>query len=379
MWTSKTLQPIFFESSGHLANFGLSYSAMALAGYFSFLTGSLTDHLGTQKTLGIGSVLYGIGLLLRSFPDYASVAVMSGLIAGTGASMVINALRLWLIDMSTESNRARYIGIKSSTAALGNAIGCALAGLLPLLAITMKNIMFSVGVMLSVIGMMTLFFAKKDASTVNQKKRSPLTDIKIIFSSHRRLAVYTSVIGVLTGFYVSFVSPYLPLIMKQKGLDMSSIGLSIGAFSLIRFFVDPVIARWIEKRIESKLAIFLTAEFSILLITGVFALSISKSLFIVFLIGRSVALGFSTISEELLWIQKFPREMVGLLFGVNQSAFFLGDFIGGLTNGVIYQNFGLTLCVFIALAVIILNAYLFTRLFKKEKQTVFESEMVVTV
>lgn len=372
MWASKTLHPIFFENSGHLANFGLSYSAMALAGYFSFLTGSLTDRMGAGKTLGLGSMLYAIGMFLRAFPDSSVIAITSGVIAGVGASMALTSLRLWMLDLAVSDNKkARWVGLKSSTTALGTALGCTIAGLLPglsFLSISMKSILLIVPIILFVIGFTIYFFAyvKQPEKEVHAKK-SPFADIKFIFQSHNKLATFTSVIGVLTGFYVSFVSPYLPLIMKEKGLSMSSIGLSIGAFSLFRFFVDPFIAKWLDKKKNNILPIFLTSEFCILIITGIFALTISKEFFVGFLLVRSFALGFSTISEELLWIQKFPRESVGLLFGINQSSFFLGDFIGGLVNGALYQKFGLSICVAIALVTIAVNFYLFFILFNENK------------
>lgn len=373
MWMSKTLHPIYFESAGYLAHFGLSYSAMALAGYFSFLTGSISDRLGFSKTLGLGFTMYGIGLLLRGYPDSSFVSITSGIIAGLGASMALTAIRIWMLELATPGNQAKWVGIKSSTTALGTAIGCSLAGLLPsfsYISISIRHILLASGVIIIALGCAISFFTKKTTTVNTKTTKSPWADLKDIFLNHRKLALFTSLIGVMTGFYVSFVSPYLPLIMKQKGLSMSSIGLSIGAFSLVRFIADPLIAKWINRKSKHTLFIFLAAEFSILLVTGFFAITISKEIFVVFLIVRSLSLGFSTISEELLWIQKFPKALVGLLFGVNQSAFFLGDFLGGLLNGVIYQKFGLGFCVLITLLAIIINAYLFITLFKKNHKTV---------
>ncbi len=371
MWVSKTLHPIYFESAGSLTNFGLSYSFMALAGYFSFLTGSYTDRFGSTKSLAFGSMLYSIGLFARAFPESKSIAIASGLTAGIGASMVLNSLRLWMLEKSTTDNKARWVGLKSSTAALGTAIGCALAGFLPTFSIftgSVKDILMTSGVILFVVGFAILILSNQNQTVQSTLKVSPLHNIKKLFSEYRRLSLFTSCIGVLTGFYVSFVSPYLPLIMKEKGLSLESIGLSIGVFSLIRFFLDPLIARWIEKKKSDYLKIFLVSEISILIVTGLFALTISKEIFVGFLVLRSIALGFSTISEELLWIQKFPRESVALFFGLSQSSFFLGDFLGGLLNGSLYQSFGLSACVGMAVATIIVNTYLFILLFKNKSQ-----------
>ena len=382
MWVSKTLHPIYFESAGSLTNFGLSYSCMALAGYFSFLTGSYTDRFGSTKSLAFGSMLYSIGLFARAFPESKSIAIVSGLTAGIGASLVLNSLRLWMLEKSTPENKARWVGLKSSTAALGTAVGCALAGFLPTLsffAVSVKAVLMASGLVLFLVGFTIFILSHQYQTAQSTQQASPLQNIKKLFPEYRRLSLFTSFIGILTGFYVSFVSPYLPLIMKEKGLSLESIGLSIGVFSLIRFFLDPIIALWMEKNKSDSLKIFLASEFSILIVTGLFALTVSKEIFIGFLVLRSIALGFSTISEELLWIQKFPREIVGLFFGLSQSSFFLGDFLGGLINGSLYQNFGLSACVGVAVATIIVNSYLFILLFKNQSQqtSTAASSMVV--
>lgn len=382
MWMSKTLHPIFFENQGHLANFGLSYSAMALAGYFSFLTGSITDRLGAKKTLGLGAALYGVGLSLRAYPETAPVAILSGFICGIGAAATLTSLRLWMLDLSCEKTQTRMVGLKSSTTALGTAIGCALAGFLPGLAvfkISMQSLLFATGASLFVAGLAILHSSTPEQAHKTTVKKSPWHDLKTVFTQYRELSLFTSAIGVLTGLYVSFISPYLPLIMKDKGLTLGSIGLSIGAFSLIRFFADPLIAKWIDKNKSNSLMIFLSAEFSILIITGLFTLSVSKYSFIGFLVIRSLALGFSTIAEELLWIQKFPKQLVGLLFGLNQSAFFVGDFLGGLVNGTLYQKFGLIACVIVAIITILTNAYLFVVLFKRKNAVAAEIIAPVSV
>ena len=187
MWTSKTLHPIFFESTGALANFGLSYSSMALAGYLSFLTGTFTDRMGSAKSLAIGSMLYSIGLFARAYPESKSIAIASGLIAGIGASMTLNSLRLWMLEKSTSENKAKWVGLKSSTAALGTAVGCAVAGFLPaqsFFVISIKILLMSAGVVLFLVGAVIFIFSHQKHSIQTVKKTSPLQGIKKVFSEH---------------------------------------------------------------------------------------------------------------------------------------------------------------------------------------------------
>ena len=374
MWLSKTLHVLFFEKSGSVVNFGASYSAMALTGYFSFFLGHITDLWGFRRSLVIGCVLYAVGLGLRVFPDSFAVAVASGVIAGAGASLALSALRLQMLEISSGETRVHLVGIKSATNALGTALGCGLAGAVPVLISQagggdgMKTLLIASAVGMLVMAGLVAFAGPKRAplqipqtleNATAKSVEKPWANFAKLFREHRTLAMATSAIGVMTGLYVSFITPYLPLIMKENGLDLLSIGLSTASFSLIRFFIDPFIAQTIAKRPGEEFKIYVLAEIAIAVLTGLFLLSISKWAFVLLLLFRSASLGFSLIAEEAIWLQTYPKELLGLFFGLNQSAFFVGDFFGGLMSSVLYKTYGLDICIWIVLFVMAMNLALF--------------------
>ena len=370
MWLSKTLHVLFFEKSGSVVNFGASYSAMALTGYFSFFLGHITDLWGFRRSLMTGCVLYAAGLALRVFPDSFAVAVGSGVLAGAGASMALSALRLQMLELSSGETRVHLVGIKSATNALGTALGCGLAGVVPVLIAKSSGVDgMKVLLIMSAVGMLVLALVvamagparapKSIAETVVKSVEKPWSHFAKLFRDHRTLAMATSAIGVMTGLYVSFITPYLPLILKENGLSLLSIGLSTASFALIRFFVDPFIAQIIAKRPGEEFKIYVWAEIVIALLTGIFLLSVSKWAFVLLLLFRSASLGFSLIAEEAIWLKTFPKELLGLFFGLNQSAFFVGDFFGGLLSSVLYKSYGLDICILIVLAVMVMNLALF--------------------
>src|SRR5580658_6004803 len=67
MWLSKTVQPLYFQAHGRLEYFGLSYSAMAVAGTIAFVAGTIGDRIGYGVTLRLGAALYAVGMALRVF------------------------------------------------------------------------------------------------------------------------------------------------------------------------------------------------------------------------------------------------------------------------------------------------------------------------
>lgn len=380
MWTSKTAHILFFEASGSMINFGASYMAMALVGYGSFFVGHLADRFGFRKVLISGAILYASGLILRAYPQSLTIAILSGLLAGAGASSVLCALRLWMLDLSTEENLARLIGWKSATCSFGTALGCITAGALPIVlgpqSESLRFLLTGSAVGILILAVLFYLFSPGEkihsVTEVTETAKLPQTSVLSLLKSSKALFFMALFLGTTTGFYVSFISPYLPLIMKDKGLSLLSIGLSTGSLALIRFFVDPRTAKFIEQNKAKSLSIFLTAEISITLITGGFLWSYSKESFLLLLVLRSALLGLSSISEEVLWIQTFPKQTLGLLFGLNQTGFFFGDFIGGALNSVLYKTEGLDSCIFVVLTIMVINAVLFYTFFRNHRARLME-------
>jgi len=380
MWLSKTLHPLFFEQAQTMTHFSLSYSAMAMAGYFSFLIGYYCDRLGYRWSLAVGCLLYAFGLALRGFPESSWVCILSGLVGGLGASATLSSMRVWMTDIALEGERARFIGVKSSMVALGTAIGCLLAGVLAdgFFNFGFKNTLLVAAFVMLALAVAAATFLHTQSRTINSAKADQSKRALLSFMlQNKNLAFWTTLIGVFAGFYVSFVSPYLPVILKSKGFDILSIGLSTAALSLIRFFADPWIGKWMELRRDKSFRIYLLAELVILLVTATFLIPLSPTGFVLFLLVRSIGLGFSTISEELTWLKIFPKENMGLCFGLNQSGFFIGDFLGGLINGRVFDALGMQGCALFALIVMILNAGVFTIFIKQLKASHEPAETLV--
>lgn len=374
MWMSKTLHPLYFEQSQNIQNFSFAYAAMAFSGYFSFMIGHFCDRLGYRLSLVLGCLVYGASLFLRAYPDSALVSVLSGLIGGLGAAAVISSVRIWMIEISSEENRSRIVGLRSSMTAFGTALGCALAGLLSghIFGLRLDILLQAAG--LTLIGTALIFpFLPKKSFIERSPARQPQGLLKFIYS-HQNLALGTLVVGICGGFYVSFISPYLPLILKSQGFDLTSIGLSLGSLALVRFFADPLIGRWMENKKEKSFRIYIAAELFVFLTTAAFLVPFHPQSFILFLILRSLGLGLTMIAEEITWLRIFPKESLGLCFGLNQSGFFIGDFLGGLGNGKIFVHFGMEGCAIAALIVMLINLVVFSIFISSLSKRIYPEE-----
>ena len=105
MWMSKTLQPLYWDLENKLDLFSASYVSMAIAGTFSLLYAGIVRKLGIRTGLIIGYVFYAVGLILRAYPVNLTVAILTGLIAGIGASVTGLALKGLLLEIKEEKRK----------------------------------------------------------------------------------------------------------------------------------------------------------------------------------------------------------------------------------------------------------------------------------
>ncbi|WP_142382320.1 hypothetical protein [Staphylococcus microti] len=78
---------------------------------------------------------------------------------------------------------------------------------------------------------------------------------------------------------------------------------------------------------------------------------------------RAIFLTGSIITQELMELQMYPKQYLGVLFGMSQSAFFVGDALGGTLGGYVYSlnmNYALMICA----SFFLFNALTFPLFFK---------------
>jgi MFS family permease len=95
---------------------------------YLFFSGMLSDKVGPLNTIRLGTLLYGVGLLLRVIPNSAIVSIISGFVAGLGASSVMVCSRTWILSWCNDNERPAAISLSSMGVNIGTAAGTSLAG-----------------------------------------------------------------------------------------------------------------------------------------------------------------------------------------------------------------------------------------------------------
>ena len=354
MWLSKTIHPLWFQQHGALKNFGLSYSAMAVMGYLAFYWGYVADKYGSSQIMRWGARLYAVGIFLRLFPESKSLAIFSGVLAGAGASAASVALSTWIIQVM-QDRREQGVLLRKSSNTFGIAFGLLLAALLPVFFLQETNA-YQALLLLAVILVVASSFICCAGKHVSKNKS---TSWLKFFSSSPALLTALVVNGFLGGMTGSFVIPYLPIILKEKGLSLFLIGNLTAITTIVVALLEPSLSRFVKggkRGLTSYVLIqacFIFATISLYLPTLAFVV-------LGVLIFRALVASVSAMSNQVLWLDRFKPGFAGWCFGVLQTCGFVGDSMGGMLAPICFEKGGVKGLLYSNAALMGINCVLFT-------------------
>lgn len=124
--------PLYARSFGvGAAQVGLTLSAFALARMIlNIPLGILSDRYGRRLLLVSGPMVTALGMIGSGFAGGIADLLVWRFIAGAGSAMYMTGAQVYLVDISTPANRARFIGTNQGALLLGVSVGPAVGGLI---------------------------------------------------------------------------------------------------------------------------------------------------------------------------------------------------------------------------------------------------------
>lgn len=360
MSISKIAHPLWFDQNNALVSYGFSYSAMAIVGAFSFIQGYFSIKIGIRKTVIAGLLLYSLGMFLRIFTT-PSLAIIAGVIAGIGASTAIVCIRPWLMYFSKEDEHSQAMALHNFGTNSGTALGNLIVSLILIFISTYYFGFKAILIFAAIFPLLAILVLPSKKIDLEIKESNEKSSNKIsffqVFKQYRTLTVGVLFFGGLSGLIISILSPYFPIILKDIGFSVSSIGIIITSMLIIRIILDPIMSDFINSR--NKQLIFFVAELLFGVLTITLILDLNMWILLIVIYFRTIALGISFFTEGVIQMSIYPKIFSGMLFGLAQSAYWVGDSVGGTIGAIVYQNAGVEILVLISSILIILNAVLF--------------------
>jgi DHA1 family multidrug resistance protein-like MFS transporter len=122
--------PLFAKKFGvGTAAVGLTLSTFALARLLlNVPLGAASDRYGRRLLLIGGPLVTALGMIGSGFALNIGQLLAWRFVAGAGSGMYMTGAQIYLVDISTPENRARFIGTNQGALLLGTAIGPAIGG-----------------------------------------------------------------------------------------------------------------------------------------------------------------------------------------------------------------------------------------------------------
>ena len=328
MGLSKTSWSLYLQDRHALYLLSIAYTAMAITGAVgAAVTGWLIDRFGVSWVISLGSVFYAGGLLLRLQHSSVALAFLNGVIMGVGASALISCMRPWMVQITNDETRPRVISYRTAALNVGTALGAAL--LTPILFLSpTRSTGYAIGLIapaaliLSIGLLRPHHLSKPISASKTAGARIP-----------GEMAFGVAALGLMEGFGLSMLAPYIPLVLTGAQISPTYVGLVIAALAVMRVLVSLAAGRL--DRVRYRLPGLAFAQICIAVSCGVAAVLHNPAAVVLLLFVIYASLSVSSYCEEIIQAEIFPEHWRGRLFGIAQSGFLAGDALGGMTGAIL--------------------------------------------
>lgn len=337
MGISKYIQVLGFNENDALFNYSLSYAAMAIAGSLSFLISSFISEWPVNKILAYFIPFYAVGMSLRVITDSVFIALLSGSIAGLGASICILAIRSQLYYLSDEQpeNKEKIISIRYTVMQISLTAATFIAGQL-IFIMHMKNkymylLLASAVVLLVVLLMKGAPNHRISSKRTKKRWRAPKRKGCI-------LNLYVSVL--LLGGSTSLLEPLIPVFISDVGYNAAIAAIiysSYGIFKVGAIFIFRL--RLFSGNAAVTFILLETVSGTLVVTLGNIGVNQQLVIFLLFITGLETV-GFF-VMKEIMEYQMLPKQELLLYLGIIQSAFLFGDALGSVLGSTLYNTFGI--------------------------------------
>lgn len=367
MKISSYTQILYFQSNHQLNLFSLYYSVMAIAGAFSFLISNQLVSYPISVLHKIFVVIYSFALILRIFVNSPLLVILSAILSGVSASIVLMLLRRW-IYVTTDKNkeeRGKIHSIRFFFMQLAVITSSAIAGILfgGLTHFFTSNKSYIIILLFSGILMLTNLMVKLPDILDGEKK-----DSKFYFfpKKNKKLSIIMYIMYIFLGISVAIVTSILPAIIHGSGWSVENSSFIVSGLAiftlLFSYFYQQ---KWITDHAN---IVFLTSQlFSVLVCClSLFLFQEKITVILIGLVTEATLAGFF-ILKELLEYEIIPVKQRQVFFGLLQSSFLIGDSLASPIGSFLYLTRGLPGLITIYSLIVTGSSFAFYLLLKNSK------------
>lgn len=333
--------PSYLESinQGGMAA-GLMIAIFAASQFvFSPIAGKWADQYGRRKMIIYGLIGLTVSMFVFYISDSISTLYISRVIGGIGAAMLIPAIFAYIADITTPDQRAKGTSLVSAAMSLGIVVGPGIGGFLADYGLKLP---FLVSALVSLVAVLFSIALLKDsdANDNNPVLAAALSDEESMMAKIGRSTkmpyfiplVITLVMSFGLLAYESVVGLYLDNQFNSSAKEIAFMITATGIVSVIvqLFIVERIVRRYGEIAVLITFLGVAAAGFFLSLFAGSYGMFFTVSL-IIFLAASILRPVLNTL------ISKMAEGEVGFAMGMNNAYMSIGNVIGPLLAGVLYD------------------------------------------
>ncbi|MCS4486441.1 multidrug efflux MFS transporter NorA [Staphylococcus americanisciuri] len=326
--------PIYLKDLGLTgADLGVMVAAFALAQMIiSPFGGALADKLGKKLIICIGLILFSISEFLFASSHAFSLLLVSRVLGGFSAGMVMPGVTGLIADLSPMQDKARNFGYMSAIISAGFILGPGAGGFLAEISHRMPFYFAGALGVLSFFGTVAFVQSPKEKTGQGfaQFEKEALEKIQV------KRFITPAVLTLLLAFGLSAFETLFPLYTADKmHFQPADISIAItggGIFGAIfQIFLFDKMMRFLD---ELMLITYSLIYSAIILVFLIFANTYWHVMFICFI----VFIGFDLIRPALTnYFSNIAGNRQGFAGGLNSTFTSMGNFIGPLIAGGLYD------------------------------------------
>lgn len=321
----------------NISGAGLGYLTAAFAFtqlIFSPFTGRAADKFGRKIIIVIGLFIFGFSELLFGFGKTIEVLFISRMLGGLAGAFIMPAVTAFIVDLTTDKNRARSLGYMTAAINFGFIIGPGIGGVLAEIS---TRLPFFVAAALGLIGGILSIFMLTEPKKVTEVAADKT---EVTTSNFKRLFTPIFFIAFLVIFIASFglasFESFFSLYFDRKlGFTPSDIAIAITGGAMIGAFAQIVLFEPLTRRIGElniiRAAIIYTAVL-------VFVITFLDSYWTVMAVAFIIFIGFDLVRPAVTtFLSHIAGNNQGFAGGMNSFFTSLANVIGPVLAGILFD------------------------------------------
>lgn len=299
------------------------------------IAGKWADQVGRRKMIIAGLSGLTLSMFVFYFSDSIWVLYTSRVIGGIGAALLIPAIFAYVADITTMDQRAKGNSYISAAMSLGIVIGPGIGGFLADYDLKLPLLVSALVSLLSVIfSVIVLKESRETGDVLGSVKQEPM--VKKLAQSVQKPYFIPLVITLVMSFGLMAYESVLGLFVdNQFGATPKQIAVMVTSTGIVSVVMQLLVVDRLVRRFGEGIIL----NFFIALTALCFFLSLFATTYVLFFMITLVVFLATSILRPVLntLISKLAGNEQGFAMGMNNAYMSIGNVIGPLLAGVLYD------------------------------------------